>query len=91
MSFYDNEGNIFAERAIEITSAFAGRRPNLKPLSTFIPSEISFNDAVEILEVKELRRKEFIQDATRMGMALVDHLEDKEGWHGLYRQEQANK
>jgi hypothetical protein len=94
MSFHDNQGNTFGERAIEISSAWSGRRPNfanLKPPSAYFPGELTFNDTVEILQVRELRRKQFIADATRMGMALADYLEDKEGWHGLDRQEGIRK
>lgn len=94
MSFYDNEGNTFGERAIEISSVFVGRRPDwtkLKPPSEYLPGELSFNDGVEILQVREIRREAFINDARRMGMALANHLEDKEGWHGLDRQESVKR
>jgi len=89
MSFYDNEGNTFAERAIEIDSAWTGQRyAEIKPPRAGFDA-VTFEDAVEVLRVRELRRKDFIRDAARMGMALADHLEDKEGWHGVDRQERS--
>ena len=93
MSFYDNEGNTFGERAIEIDSAWCGARPSFIHLSPPSPfdGEVTMSDAVEVLHVRELRRKEFAEDATRIGHALADHLEDKEGWHGVDRQERTTK
>jgi len=93
MSFHDNEGHTFADRAMEIDSAWCGHRPsftNLSPPTRGLGAS-TFDEVVDILRVKELRRKEFIRDATRMGHALADFLEDKEGWHGIDRQERIEK
>lgn len=48
---------------------------------------MSFDDAVEILQVKEFRRRKLIYCAQMAGGQLADFLEDREGWHGLDRQE----
>jgi hypothetical protein len=41
----------------------------------------------KVLKVREFRREMLIAEATKLGHALADHLEDAEGWHGLERQE----
>lgn len=51
----------------------------------------TFDDAVEVLQVREFRRKLLIEAATGSGMQLADFLEDREGWHGLDRQESTEK
>jgi hypothetical protein len=88
MSFYDNQGNTFGERAIEIDSAWCGERPSFIDLERPVPGlgTSSFDHAVEFFHVRKLRREHFIRDAKRMGMSLADYLEDKEGWNGTRRQ-----
>ena len=48
---------------------------------------MSFDDAVEILKVKEFRRGKLVYCAQMMGEQMANFLEDREGWHGLDRQE----
>jgi len=52
---------------------------------------VGFDQAVEVLRVKEYRRKLFLEAARFTGMALADFLEDREGWHGLDRQEKTEE
>lgn len=47
----------------------------------------AFQSAVNVLKVKELRRGKLREMATQLGAALADFLQDREGWHGLDRQE----
>lgn len=55
--------------------------PN-KPLADYFPGELSTTQAVEVIRRRELR-KDLLEDiCQRLGRALGEHLEDKEGWHG---------
>lgn len=52
-----------------------------------IPGLVSFDDAVQVLKRREFRKDLFTDTATRLGTMLAERLEDKEGWHGVERQE----
>lgn len=47
----------------------------------------SFEDAVKVLKVREFRKRLLIDTAKQAGAQLAEFLEDREGWHGLDRQE----
>ena len=47
----------------------------------------NFDQVVEVLKEKKLRRDMLPSFARQMGDALADHLEDREGWHGEGRRE----
>jgi hypothetical protein len=47
----------------------------------------SFNEAVEIMRRRDLRRDLFAQECARIGLLLAHRMEDKEGWHGVERKE----
>ena len=49
----------------------------------------TFDDAVELIRTKELRRKVFIKTAERLAGYLADLMEDAEGWHDPERVEPA--
>lgn len=51
------------------------------------PISGTFNEVVEILKRKEFRKDLFVREATRLGHLLAARMEDKEGWHGIERQE----
>ena len=48
---------------------------------------ISMDDVVKVLKVREFRKGLLMAAARNMGALLAEHLEDKEGWHGIERQE----
>jgi hypothetical protein len=50
-----------------------------------------FAAVVEVMRTKEFRRS-LLKDAARnIGHALADHLEDREGWHGIERAERVRE
>lgn len=51
----------------------------------------AFAAATTVLKVRELRRSKLRDFAANMGTALADFLQDREGWHGLDRQEATDK
>lgn len=50
---------------------------------------VSFDEACRIMRVKEIRRGLMEIAAHQCSMALCDFLEDREGWHGVDRQDSA--
>lgn len=52
-----------------------------------VPLMNSFDDAVEILRRREFRKDLFQRAARNLGTLLAETMEDKEGWHGVDRQE----
>ncbi len=53
----------------------------------FIPNGDMFAEAVKVLKRREYRKTLFIDEARRLGTRLAERMEDKEGWHGVERQE----
>lgn len=45
------------------------------------------SDAAQILYARGFRRNMLMKCAQQAGAQLADHLEDREGWHGVDRQE----
>ena len=50
-----------------------------------------FDATVEVLRVREFRRGLLRDAAAWAGLQLADFLQDREGWHGLDRQEATEK
>jgi hypothetical protein len=49
----------------------------------------AFEQTVSTLKSRQFRRDLLERAAQMLGKKLADHLEDREGWHGLDRQEAA--
>jgi hypothetical protein len=47
----------------------------------------SMEQSIEVLKVRELRRGLLSDAAMQAGYQLADFLQDREGWHGIDRQE----
>jgi hypothetical protein len=46
---------------------------------------------IEVMQAREFRRSLLKHAATQAGGQLADFLEDREGWHGIERQERTEK
>jgi hypothetical protein len=51
----------------------------------------TFDGAVRLMRVREIRKRSFIAAATRLGALLAERMEDAEGWHDVERTEPARK
>lgn len=91
MTLVDEYGHVHGRlrREIHEKAAYIGNRivNEMKAGAAMGIPLVSFEEAVEVMRVKELRRGLLVSAATQVGGALADHLEDREGWHGLDRQE----
>jgi hypothetical protein len=89
MAIVDEHGKVHARIKREIPSecAFIGWRP-VEELKLGVGS---FADTVQLLKVKQLRKDLLRQAAEMCGVALAEHLEDREGWHGQSRVESTTK
>jgi hypothetical protein len=47
----------------------------------------AFEETVSVLKERQFGRDLLERAATMLGKQLADHLEDREGWHGIERQE----
>lgn len=96
MRLVDGDGRTHAaiRRPISEHAAYMGPRVVPEMRLGVIPARDPnnpFSPAMEIIQVKELRRK-LLTDCARMGGAqMADFLEDREGWHGIDRQESAER
>lgn len=52
---------------------------------------VSFGEACRIMHTKEFRRDLMADAARQCSLALCDFLEDREGWHGVDRQDTAEE
>lgn len=91
MRIVDESGRVHGVIVQEITrdAAYIGNRA---VDDTRFAAEIGmgvFEDTVKMIKVKELRRESLIAVARNGAQRLADYLEDREGWHGLDRQESA--
>lgn len=75
------------QMAIDVSPCVARELERIAPLSEYMPGSVSFDDAVDILKTRELRKDMFIKEAMRLGEKLAVSMEDKEGWHGEERKE----
>lgn len=48
---------------------------------------MSMEQVVERMRVREFRKDQFNAACQRLGILLAERMEDKEGWHGVDRQE----
>ena len=62
-----------------------------EPYGLFVPGGDPFKATVHVLRRREYRRHLFEDTATRMGKLLANRMEDKEGWHGVDRQEKLDR
>lgn len=89
ISLADGYGKVHGKLTREVPEdvAFMGERVADDFRSNAFVGAVNLNDAVKILKVREFRKELLIKSAKNMGVLLAEHLEDKEGWHGLKRQE----
>jgi len=52
---------------------------------------MSMSDVVKVMKVREFRRGLLISACQQAGAQLADFLQDREGWHGLDRQERTEE
>lgn len=83
----DEYGHIHARRRTEVSEdcAFMSTRivEDMKaPIKT-----MNFEQAVNVMRLKEFRKKILIQVAANCGAQLAEQLEDREGWYGIERAE----
>lgn len=52
---------------------------------------VSFDQMVRMMKRREFRKELMIETANRLGARLAEHMEDKEGWHGMERAEAAKQ
>lgn len=79
-------------RPLSRDAAFMGSRAaentrNPAPFGGVSP----FEDAVRVLKVREFRRMLLREAGAAAGDQLSDFLQDREGWHGLDRQDRVEK
>lgn len=74
------------DNALRISS----RAVNMLKFPGPIP-EVTFDDAIEMIRTKEVRRGILIQAAEQLAGQLCNLLEDAEGWHDPSRIENARK
>jgi hypothetical protein len=89
MMIVDEYGFVHGRRRVEISrdAAYIGNRAvdDMKLMNSLGAGSMSAT--VEMMRVREFRKKLLTSAAAQCGTALAEHLEDREGWHGLDRQE----
>lgn len=63
----------------------------IRPPGSYLPGQITFDHVVEILKTRDFRKDKFIAEATKLGAALAERMEDAEGWNDISRIEPAKK
>ena len=91
MEITDETGRVHGAvmREIHQDAAYMGERvvdENRFAPTRFGPSPFD-NSMVRLMKVRQFRRGLLIDCASKTGEMLADHLEDKEGWHGVERQQ----
>ena len=92
MEIRDETGKVHGKITKEIDgrAAFIGTR-QVDALKAGLlwagPNITPFDAAVEMISVRELRKELLISTATNCGALLAEHLEDREGWHGIRRRD----
>ncbi len=88
MMIVDEHGFVHGRNRVEISrdAAYIGSRAvdDMKLLNSIGAGSMSAT--VEMMRVREFRKKLLTSTAAQCGAALAEHLEDREGWHGLDRQ-----
>lgn len=91
MEIVDGYGKVHAKirREIHEDAAYIGNRivDEMRAGADIGIPLVSFETAVEIMKRKEFRRGLLMSAASQCGEALANFLEDREGWHGIDRQE----
>jgi hypothetical protein len=89
----DDRGQVHGEMAIDLGDEVAFMGERIADDFRFEASigSMSMNDAVKVLNVKQVRKKLLALAARNLGESLAEHLEDREGWHGVDRQERVNE
>lgn len=91
----DETGNVHGRlrREIHQDAAFIGERfvDNMKMGTDLGLPMVSFEEVVQVMRVREFRRQLLVAQASQLGAALADHLEDREGWHGVERAERVRE
>jgi len=90
----DQMGNVHARQSSEVPEnvAFKGERhkENLTDPLIRLGDPDPFKTVAKAMEVREVRKNKLAAYCKNMGYAIAEHLEDREGWHGLDRQEKVN-
>lgn len=88
MEIVDETGRVHGHltREIHEDAGYIGERP-VDELRAGLPT---FQGAVRMMQVREFRKKLLTEAARLGGVALAEHLEDREGWHDRDRQERVN-
>ncbi len=76
--------------AVALTPETAQSIQKVEPPSplAFAGTNVSpFDECIKILKRREFRKNLFTDAAKRLGTLLAERMEDKEGWHGVSRQE----
>jgi len=91
MAIVDGTGRVHAKlrREIHEDAAYMGERivDDMRSDAAIGIGLVTFDEAVRVMKRKDFRRKLLTSAAAQCGGALADYLEDKEGWHGIDRQE----
>ncbi len=84
----DEYGHIHGRRRVEIPreAAYIGNRAVDDMRCAISVGATSMVDTIQMMRVREFRKKLLTSVAAQSGAALAEHLEDREGWHGLDRQ-----
>jgi hypothetical protein len=78
-------GRVYASKAVRVDSFTAEDRwVGLSPPSPF--DGRGFEEAVVVMKKREYRKDDLARTCHMLGVGLGEHLEDKEGWHGVRRQ-----
>jgi hypothetical protein len=80
----DPMGRTYSRKAIGVDAFTFGERFVVPPPGPF--DGLSFDNVVERIQKKEFRKDILETECLRLGRAMGEHLEDKEGWHGVDRQ-----
>lgn len=77
--------------AIDVGHDVAREIYHIEPPPPAEISHLTFSDVATILKRKQFRKDLFMRECTRLGAKLAEFLEDKEGWHGASRQDNAER
>ncbi len=77
-------------KAIQLDEFTMQEHAIIKPPEPFMVGPRSFDEVIQVMKRREFRKDLFKQEATRLGHALAEYMEDVEGWHGVERQEKLN-
>lgn len=87
LTFHAPNGQDFS-MAVKLDEQTARTFQRVASLRDMGPWE-KFEQVVEVMRTKHLRKELFIAEATRLGTLLAERMEDAEGWHDASRIEPA--